>query len=120
MFRCQLCKTELSSHLEELADLTALSDADNAPHVPEGRYVLSDGSFFTGTEGKVIMNLHDARNIRRTDDPSRLNGCCGLDGLDGPNVLCRKGHAVGTEKSDCWMPHALILEPDAISTEIAS
>ena len=120
LFRCQLCEMELSACLERLADATALSEADKEPHVPEGHYVVSDGSFFTGTEGKVIMNLRDAKNIRRTADPSRLNGCCGLDGLDGPNILCANGHIIGTEKSDCWMPHALILEPDGITTQVAS
>jgi hypothetical protein len=34
---------------------------------------------------------------------------CGLDGMDGPNLVCVNGHEIGTEKSDCWMPHAAVL-----------
>jgi hypothetical protein len=39
----------------------------------------------------------------------RLAECCGLDGMDGPNFVCVNGHEIGTEMSDCWMPHAAIL-----------
>ena len=37
--------------------------------------------------------------------PGRRNGCCGLDGMDGPNRICRCGAEIGTEQSDCWTWH---------------
>ena len=40
----------------------------------------------------------------------RLNGCCGLDGLDGPNQLCACGAEVGTLQTDCWTPRVFIPE----------
>ena len=41
------------------------------------------------------MNLNDVRwLVGRTDDRSRLNGCCGLDGCDGPNRICSCGTEV--------------------------
>lgn len=46
----------------------------------------------------------------------RLNGCCGLDGCDDPNMLCRVCTAeVGTMQSDCWTP--LIFVPDPNNTD---
>lgn len=58
-----------------------------------------------------MINLEDAVNTRHHPDTRRLNGCCGLDGRDGLNTVCANGHEVGTEKSDCWMPHVLLLDP---------
>jgi hypothetical protein len=38
-------------------------------------------------------------------------GCCGSDGLDGPNRACACGNVVATEKSDCWtQPEVLFLK----------
>ncbi|ANU06832.1 hypothetical protein [Paraurantiacibacter namhicola] len=46
----------------------------------------------------------------------RTNGCCGLDGCDGPNIECREcGTEIGTKQSDCWTP--LIFVPDPDNTE---
>jgi len=52
----------------------------------------------------IVLNLKDTINTKHHSDQSRLNGCCGLDGL-GMNTLCANGHEIGTERSDCWMPH---------------
>ena len=50
---------------------------------------------------------------QQTDDINRLAGCCGLDGCDGPNMLCRVCHTeVGTMQSDCWTPLIAVPEPD--------
>src|SRR5262249_40013798 len=46
-------------------------------------------------------------------DPRRRNGCCGMDGCDGMNLVCPEGHEVATERSDCWMAHAAWLDPAA-------
>lgn len=50
--------------------------------------------------------------IQPTRDTSRLSGCCGLDGCDGPNMLCRLCKtAIGTMQSDCWTPLIFVPEP---------
>lgn len=51
--------------------------------------------------------------VRLTGDDRRLNGCCGIAGLDGPNQLCRCGAEVGTVRTDCWTPLVFIPVPDA-------
>lgn len=47
------------------------------------------------------------------------NGCCGSDGLDGPNRACLCGSMVATQWSDCWtqaevrfLPHAVLASED--------
>ena len=49
--------------------------------------------------------------VRLTKRWERLNGCCGLDGMGGPNQLCACGAEVGTLRSDCWTPLVFIPEP---------
>ena len=56
-------------------------------------------------------DLTDA--VRLTKDERRLNGCCGLDGQDGPNQVCRCGAEIGTLQSDCWTAHVFIPQPGA-------
>lgn len=40
-------------------------------------------------------------------------GCCGSDGMDGPNRRCACGAVVGTETSDCWTYAEVRFDPGA-------
>ena len=63
-----------------------------------------------------LIRLDDLLDtVGLTSDPHRLNGCCGLDGCDGPNRICECEAFVGTEKSDCWTPMVFI--PDNEKTK---
>lgn len=53
-------------------------------------------------DDQFILNSNDVINCQNHEDQSRLNGCCGLDGCDGPNQVCVNGHEIGTKRSDCW------------------
>jgi hypothetical protein len=108
--RCCACGVPLSRSVQLLRDPSELDERDGQPHLPTGRFAIS-GGFFTGFDGWLMLNLADAVNTRHHPDPGRHNGCCGLDGCDGPNTLCANGHEVGTERSDCWLPHVLLLDP---------
>ena len=44
------------------------------------------------------------------------NGCCGSDGMDGPNRACACGAVVATEWSDCWTQAEVRFLPDAVRT----
>jgi hypothetical protein len=100
----------LSAELEELHDPSALCEEDGKDHIPTGFYCTSDGGYYTGSEGKILANRRDVRNLTNHSDSSRLNGCCGFDGCDGMNKLCQNGHEVATEKSHCWMAHAVLFD----------
>ncbi len=41
-------------------------------------------------------------------------GCCGSDGMDGPNRRCECGAVLGTEWSDCWTQSEFRFWPDAV------
>jgi hypothetical protein len=112
--RCRVCGRSLAVELEEVASPQLLNETDGQDHIPRGAFCVSDGSFFTGSEGKIIVNVDVAERLVKHADTKRWTGCCGSDGLNGPNLLCACGREVGTIKSDCWMPYAILLDPDAV------
>ena len=105
----------ITKPLTRLAERELLSGKDGDDYIPSGYYIILDDSFFFGAAGKYAINLKDIIQKRNHTKPSRLNGCCGVDGCDGPNLLDEEGNEIGTEKSDCWMPHCAILEPDKVN-----
>jgi hypothetical protein len=61
---------------------------------------------------QIWVNPNDLTEVvRLTKNRSRLNGCCGLDGADGPNQLCNCGAEIGTLKTDCWTARVFVAEP---------
>ena len=114
IIRCRSCKRSLSAPLSREVDSSATNHADGEPFLPVGSLHISDGGYFSGTEGRYFINLADRINMTDHTIVSRLAGCCGMAGCDGPNQLCACGSEVATEKSDCWMPHALIFEANVV------
>jgi hypothetical protein len=108
---CKTCALAVTKDLV-LYKGKSFGEADSQDYIQSGFYAISDGVYFTKTKNFVIVNVSDILNIKNHSNGSRLNGCCGLDGCDGPNKVCMNGHEVATEKSDCWMPHAMIFEKD--------
>jgi len=73
-----------------------------------------DGSYFQGRDGSFLVHPDDLINVNLIAESKRLNGCCGLDGCDGPNLQCAVcGSFVATKMTDCWMAHCAVLEPTA-------
>jgi hypothetical protein len=108
---CKKCKMELTRELKELPGTGMLCFIDKKSCVPAGYFHTSKSEVYTNTDGQVLVNLTDIINVKSHKDISRLNGCCGLDGMDGLNKTCNNGHEVGTEYSDCWMPWAMAFDP---------
>lgn len=92
-----------------------LSEEDGSDYLPPGYYLLSDGEFYANSVNDYILNKADVVNTVHHSDRRRLNGCCGLDGCDGPNTVCLNGHEVGTERSDCWLPHSVGLNRSLVA-----
>jgi hypothetical protein len=82
---------------------------DGKAAVPEGYFALSDEDYWTESTGCPLINLADLVGVRHHPDSRRNIGCCGRDGCDGPNLVCDQGHEIGTERSDCWMAHGVVL-----------
>jgi hypothetical protein len=68
-----------------------------------------------------LLNLSDLLDLPPHPDGLRSSGCCGRDGLDGPNVVCPScATPVGTVLDDCWTPHEVRLDPLAVIARPAS
>jgi len=115
--KCKFCDAYVTDNLEQFDGPGQLSEIDGKDFIARGKFFVSDGNYYTGTEKQVIINISDLKNSKNHFDGSRLNGCCGLDGTDGFNKLCINGHEIGTEKSDCWMAHSMIFDGDRTTTE---
>lgn len=112
---CRKCNIPVSNILKELPESSLLNEQDGEEFIQKGYYVISSAEYFTDSEGKLIINIFDLLNCIDHPDASRLNGCCGLDGLNGINKVCINGHEIGTEKSDCWIANAFIFEKDTVN-----
>jgi len=108
VFRCSICQAAITQPVSPLKQDQAVSLEEGKAVVPKGFFAPNKKEYWT-TTGSVIVNLADLVSTRRHPDFRRVNGCCGFDGCDGPNLVCRNGHEIGTKKSDCWTPHAAIL-----------
>ncbi|WP_276357679.1 hypothetical protein [Cohnella caldifontis] len=93
-------------------DKLQLNEEDEQDYLPRGHYLIDDGHYYNEkSKGKFLINKIDLLNCEFRWDTKRLNGCCGADGCDGINQVCINKHEIGTLRSDCWMPHAVVLEP---------
>jgi len=113
---CSRCKIRITKSVRALDDPSVISIADGKPYLPSGLFLVSQSEDeIIHQPGEYILNLADLQNTKRHSNRSRLRGCCGLDGCNGPNIVCINGHEVGTERSDCWMPHFIAISPSAVT-----
>ena len=107
---CKKCGSAITKNIEPLPDGFKIENKDKMPLFDEGfysrvkRFHISDLDKVGPVKGDFLININDFESKNYHHDSSRLNGCCGLDGCDGPNLLCVNGHEVATEISDCWTP----------------
>lgn len=127
--RCRDCGTRLTPALTQLDAMPSPVQLDDGvgyrPTVPVGFVAVDpdpvssyqDGGAATpGTVGCYVVNPDDARLLVRHPDPRRSSGCCGHDGLDGPNRVCPScGAEVATLRDDCWSRVETRFEPQRIS-----
>ncbi len=91
------------------------------PTLPVGTWAVDPGPVAWRQDGPISQpGLSRDQPRRRLElephpEPSRNSGCCGHDGLDGPNRLCPSCHAeVATLRDDCWSLVELRFEPSAV------
>ena len=104
----------LTRPLARLKDSDSLSGADGKPHISVGHFADLNEEYFPPSLGSWVINIQDVLIHRYHGDQSRLNGCCGMDGTDGFNLIDSEDNEIGTEKSDCWMPHCVIFHADLV------
>jgi hypothetical protein len=67
-----------------------------------------------GPRNTVVLHPADGRGLSSRPDGKHLAGCCGMSGIDGPNLACRCGAVVATLSQDCSGGNELRLEPALI------
>lgn len=101
---------------------------DRKPAVPPGLLVrLNTEGAIDGRRGDGGMERHDCSEAGAiASNPEDIvvdslhstgpdNGCCGSDGLDGPNRACLCGAVVATQWSDCWTHAEVRFLPNTVS-----
>ena len=115
LFVCRVCHLPVTVPVSAFGDEAPLNLEMAEDLLPRGFFIRSDRSSdddegHLGKPGEIAVHLQDAVFTQRHPDGLRLQGCCGPDGMQGLNTICRYAHEIGTERSDCWMPHALWLD----------
>ncbi|MCX2948142.1 hypothetical protein [Lentzea sp. NEAU-D7] len=113
LYVCANCEHPLTGDLLQSEAFLAVDDlslpriAD--PLVAQGTYVINhDATLF-------ILHPDDVPGTALHPEARRRNGCCGLDGQDGPNVVCAGcGAEVATKESDCWTDNLVALIAAAV------
>jgi hypothetical protein len=100
LFHCAACGAAVTKALRHLADRTRLSEADGTDYVPSG-FWATDATYESFSPiPRFVVNLRSVAGVGYTASPGY--GCCGYSPGVNPNRVCRNGHVVGWEFSDCW------------------
>lgn len=97
-FICKQCQLPLSVPVIRVDDSVELHCKDNEPMLQRGEYTT--GSHVAGPWSGVLPTSYvlNKLDLINTKSGGISNGCCGPDGMDGPNLECLNGHSIGTEK----------------------
>jgi hypothetical protein len=107
-FSCVRCAQRLAEGLVEVPLPPPVIEESPGPRrflserMPQGTFAVEPQGFLLHPDDVTRVDLHP--------DIRRRNGCCGLDGLDGPNLICAGcGAEVATKQSDCWSQQQVTL-----------
>jgi hypothetical protein len=108
---CRQCATRFTPELR-LIPFDPREDAVEEEFVACGNLMQAEKSFYFDTNvGSFIANIADAQHMKLTSDISRLYGCCGVGGNNGPNLQCDVcGTYVATKHEECCTPHYVVFE----------
>ncbi|CEG26279.1 hypothetical protein [Bacillus sp. B-jedd] len=114
--RCKACQTVVTNTLSELDDLSKLNqNACGEDFIPQGFFIKNGNDDYPARiRNRIIINIYDLIQSKYHPDRRRLNGCCGMDGCDGNNLVCKNGHEIGVEMSDCWTQHLVAFDPNLV------
>lgn len=121
LFTCANCAHPLTGDLQE-AQASPTGDHLSDHRIADPR--VAQGTYATGYDATLfILHPDDVPGTSLHPDSRRRNGCCGLDGQDGPNLVCAGcGADIATKESDCWTDNLVALTAAAVvrSTESPS
>ncbi|MCF2534070.1 hypothetical protein [Yinghuangia soli] len=119
VFACASCEHPISGDLRVGEFVTAsqfgpggeLTDDPRtaSPRMAPGTYAVSHDTTL------LILHPDDVPGVALHPDRRRRNGCCGLDGRGGPNLVCAAcGVDIATKESDCWTDNLVALIAAAV------
>lgn len=125
IFTCANCGRALTRSITQLVELPEAKLIDEISYEPTlevGTWAVDPGPRLrtadgdpASTLGCLVTNPQDAPDLKIHPEPRRNSGCCGHDGLDGPNRICPGcDAAVATLSDDCWTLVELRFEPEAV------
>jgi DNA-directed RNA polymerase subunit RPC12/RpoP len=118
VFLCANCGKPVTAELTEGQPL-------RGPERPPGHEIapprMAQGTYKLNYNASLwILNPDDVPGTALHPDARRLNGCCGLAGHDGPNLVCANcGADVATKECDCWTDNLVALIAEAVIEERA-
>ena len=112
---CARCGKRLTAAIAETAPPAPATEETRGTHQSLPARMTS-GTYAVSPEmNGFVLNPDDVKSTEPHPDPRRRNGCCGLDGLNGPNLVCaRCGAEIGTKQSDCWTQQQVVMLPEAV------
>ncbi|PZG09938.1 hypothetical protein [Nonomuraea aridisoli] len=84
--------------------------------MPRGTYARNTrGNEWVHEPIGFVIHPEDLVGAEPHPDPGRRSGCHGLDGLDGPNLVCGGcGQELGTRQADCFTQNHVTLDFAAV------
>lgn len=116
---CLSCRHPLTGELRQVpfppTPEKFTGDRLGLPLLDQGTFAISPAT------RSIVLHPDDAPGTLPHTAPGRNNGCCGPDGLDGPNLLCGGcGAEVAIQQTDCWLEHLIAVAPEAGEISAAS
>lgn len=98
---CKICGYKLIEELIEIS-VSNLRWEDNTTIMGKNKYVFFKSE--TSQQDNILVAIDDYY-LKNHSDTKRFTGCCGSSSFNSFNKICKNGHEVATEISDCWTAH---------------
>lgn len=104
---CKKCNINLTDNLIEVEEENVRYE-DNVDAISKNSFAIT-----TFDEKQQLIVAIDQYHLDNHPDYGRFHGCCGSSTFEF-NKLCKNGHEVAKEISDCWLPHYIEFDLDKI------
>ncbi|CAE6700626.1 hypothetical protein R69927_03263 [Paraburkholderia domus] len=118
-FRCNRCDAPITRALM-IADTSQYTTRGGEswkfgePCFPAGFAIRERGDVWKAYAGCWLVQEDDVIGLSVTHHVDRTNGCCGMTGWRGPNLICRCGEHVASAETDCTVPNFVALNKDQV------
>jgi hypothetical protein len=111
---CKKCECKLTEELIEILD-SNLRWEDETAIMQKKNYVFFKNE--TTQQYNILVAIDDYY-LKNHSDISRFSGCFGSSSFNCLNKVCKNGHEVATEISDCWTAHYIEFDCNKITIKV--